>query len=79
MNANHRMIAARVLAVLAVVSLPAFVWLGWWQLVVSVLLGVAAVVVTPRGEHKRHPDRRSSLFRTIQQRLHPHSWRPGRR
>jgi hypothetical protein len=75
-NETHRLVAARVLAALAIVSLPAFIWLGWWQLVVSIGFGVAAVMIAPHPDHHRTSGRTSRLFRALQQRLHPHSWRP---
>jgi hypothetical protein len=76
-NASWRLSLARLAGIAAILSLPAFVWLGWWHLSVSLLLAIAAAALTP-GPPTRGENRWRQQFHALQRRLHPHSWRPGR-
>jgi len=74
---SARITIAKIAALLALVTLPAFIWFGWWMLGVSVSLAVLAAVITPRGRRRvtlrqRMADMRAAIGR----RIHPHSWRP---
>jgi hypothetical protein len=71
--------ASRAAGLLAVISAPAFAWIGWWQLGVSlglaVLSALLAPVATRHGTHGHLRRMREALWR----RMHPHAWRPGAR
>jgi len=73
-----RLVLARIAGIAAIISLPTFVWLGWWQLAVSGVLALAAALVAPRPP-ARGERRWRRLIHALQRRIHPHSWRPGHR
>jgi hypothetical protein len=70
---------ARTAGLLAVVTLPAIIWLGWWQLAVSAGLAIVAAAATPNPELGEHEGWLRRQLRVLQLRRNPHSWRPGRR
>jgi len=78
MNEHGRVALARITAVLAILSLPAFVWVGWWGLAVSGMLAVLSATLTPRPA-RRGAGRWQTRINALRLRFRPHSWRPGRR
>jgi hypothetical protein len=68
---------ARSLGVLAVVSLPAFLWFGWETLLVSTGLAGVAYLMSPRPAHHGRRRNLRMKFEALQRRFRRHSWRPG--
>ncbi len=79
MKAIKNVALARTLGVLAIVTLPAFVWFGWWMLGVSCALAIGAAFLTPGSASHPSEGRWRKRMRALQQKAHPHSWRPGKR
>jgi len=72
-------LAARTLAVLAILSTPTFVWFGWAALAIPIVLGVLAVLMAPSPKGLPAEGRLGRLGHWLDRALHPHSWRPGKR
>jgi hypothetical protein len=72
---SRNIIAARVLGVLAIASVPGILWFGWWHLVVSLALGMVAFRMTPIRAFPPAEGPLRGRIRGIQRRLNPHAWR----
>jgi hypothetical protein len=77
MRSLQNLALARAVGILAIISLPAFIWFGWWQLAVSFGLAVVSALLAPGTTHRPAEGRLRRVIRGFQQRTHPHSWRPG--
>ncbi|HEX6070614.1 MAG TPA: hypothetical protein VFZ18_12340 [Longimicrobiaceae bacterium] len=69
-------VVSRTLGLLGVVSTLAVIWFGWWTLAISGALAVAAALLAPREIRQHHAARQ--VVDSVNRKLHPHSWRPGR-
>lgn len=74
---NPRIRIAKIATVLAFVTLPLFIWFGWWLLGVSVGFAILAAAVSPRGAPRRGLRQRAADLRArILRRIRPPDWRP---
>jgi hypothetical protein len=77
MRVPKNLAVSRAAGLLAILSAPAFVWIGWWQLGVSLGLAVVAALLAPQPVHRGTHGRLRRMREALSRRMHPHSWRPG--
>lgn len=74
----NRLVGARVLFVLALVSALAIPWAGWAAFAVLVMLVLIGTLVAPPPASHAHRGRLRVLFEAVRRRLVHHPWRPRR-